>query len=360
MHDPRAITTIGEREYVYPNQQRPATLWYHDHRMDFTGAQVWRGMAGLYILRDDRENQLSLPRDEKELPLIICDRSFAADGSLLYPSLDKHLTTVPGVESDYMGGVLGDVILVNGAAWPRLEVSNTRYRFRLLNASNARRYELALEPSPRGGPAFQQIGSDGGLLDAPFNRRTIRIAPAERVDVIVDFSPYPVGSIVLLRNREGTGAADSIMQFHITREEKDQSAVPARLSDLRPPDLRAVTVRRDFDFRYQRSARVWTINGKTFDPGRMDAQPKLGSTEIWRLRSDFNHPVHLHLAQFRVLSDGGRPDTSDAGWKDTLDLKPGKAAEILVHFTDYRGRYVFHCHNLEHEDMMMMGNFEVT
>lgn len=359
-HDSRAITAIGEREYVYPNLQRPATLWYHDHRMDFTGAQVWRGMAGLYILRDDPEDRLPLPRDRKEVPLVICDRSFAADGSLLYPSLDKDLRTVPGVEPDYMGGVLGDVILVNGAAWPRLDVSNTRYRFRILNASNSRRYDLALDPGPRGGPAFVQIGSDGGLLEAPVNRRTIRIAPAERFDVIVDFSGFPVGSVVVLRNQESAGSTDSVMQFHITRDEKDQSRIPARLSDLAPPDLGAVAMTRDFDFRYQRSARVWTINGKTFDPARMDAQPRLGSTEIWRLRSDFNHPVHLHLAQFRVLSHGGPPGTSDAGWKDTLDLEPGEAAGILVHFTDYRGRYVFHCHNLEHEDMMMMGNFEVV
>lgn len=360
MHDPRAITAIGEREYVYPNLQRPAVLWYHDHRMDFTGAQVWRGMAGLYILRDAAEDKLPLPRGEKEIPLVLCDRSFAADGSFLYPSLDKDLRTIPGVESDYMGGVLGDVILVNGAPWPRLEVSNTRYRFRILNASNSRRYELALEPVSRGGPSFVQIGSDGGLLDAPQNRRTIRIAPAERFDVIVDFSRYPLGSNVVMTNREGDGLADSVMQFHIARNEKDQSAIPARLSESVSLNADRNTHVRDFDFHYVRNSRVWTINGKTFDPARMDAQPKLGATEIWRLRSDFNHPVHLHLVQFRVLSHGGPAGASDAGWKDTLDLVPGEAAEILVRFTDYRGRYVFHCHNLEHEDMMMMGNFEVV
>ncbi len=359
MHDPRANTAAMEREYVYPNLQRPATLWYHDHRMDFTGAQVWRGMVGLYILRDDREDRLPLPRDGREIPLVICDRSFASDGSFLYPSLDKSLRS-PGIESSYMGGVLGDAIMVNGAPWPKLEVSNTCYRFRILNASNARRYELALEPAAGSGHAFIQIGSDGGLLEAPQNRRTIRIAPAERVDLIVDFSRYAVGSTVILTNREGSGSAASVMQFQVTRSEKDPCTVPAKLSEPPLLDVRAATVTRDFDFRYQRSSRVWTINGREFDPARIDAYPKLGSTEIWRLRSDFNHPVHLHLVQFRVLSHGGPPEASDAGWKDTLDLEPGVAAEILVRFTDYRGRYVFHCHNLEHEDMMMMGNFEVV
>jgi len=101
------------------------------------------------------------------------------------------------------------------------------------------------------------------------------------------------------------------------------------------------------------------INRKPYDPARMDAQPKLDSTEIWRLQTDFNHPLHLHLVHFQVLSHSGRPGPYDAGWKDTIDLGPGQAADILVRFSGYRGRYVFHCHNLEHEDMAMMGNFEV-
>ena len=137
------------KDYVYPMEQRAATLWYHDHRMDFTGPQVWRGLAGFHITRDDEEDALPLPRGEKDIPLMICDRSFDRDGSFLYPSLDPSLQDEPGVEDDYMDGVLGDTILVNGAPWPVLEVSNTRYRFRILNASNARRYELALEPRKR-------------------------------------------------------------------------------------------------------------------------------------------------------------------------------------------------------------------
>ena len=145
MHDPLARIAEGQREYIYTNDQRAATLWYHDHRMDFTAPQVWRGLAGFYIIRDEEEQRLPLPRGDKEIALLICDRSFDADGSFLYPSIDPTLRGSTGVTGAFMGGVLGDVILVNGAPWPKLEVANTRYRFRILNASNARKYELALE-----------------------------------------------------------------------------------------------------------------------------------------------------------------------------------------------------------------------
>jgi spore coat protein A len=354
MHDPLARIARGQREHIFENRQRAATLWYHDHRMDFTGAQVWRGLAGLYLIRDEEELGLPLPRGEHEIPLILCDRSFEADGSLRYPAADPSLRGAPGVIAEYMGGVLGDVILVNGAAWPRLEVANVKYRFRILNASNARRYELAIDQTP-----FLQIGSDGGLLAAPVTHRTLRIAPAERFDVIVDFSAFRPGTSLTLLNRAGDGEAAQVMRFDVVRTERDDSAIPRVLSADAVPDPRAAVVTREFEFSCQRFRHGWTINGKPFDPTRMDARPKLDTTEIWRLKTDFSHPLHLHLVHFRVLSHSGRPAPYDAGWKDTLDLGPGQAAEVLMRFAGYRGRYVFHCHNLEHEDMGMMGNFEV-
>jgi|SRR5579872_600634 len=358
MHDVRARMVEEEREYVYPNEQRAATLWYHDHRMDFTAPQVWRGLAGFYILRDEEEQQLRLPRGDKEVALLICDRSFDADGSFLYPALDPSLRGQSGVSMDYMGGVLGDVILVNGAPWPKLEVANTRYRFRILNASNARRYELALDPAPGGAASLMQIGSDGGLLDKPVGHRSIQIAPSERFDVVMDFSRYRLGSQVSLLNQAASGPQGQIMRFEVTRQERDDSTLPQKLSRIDFPDPGSVVTRRVFDFSY-RGKRGWLINRKPYDPARMDAQPKLDSTEIWRLQTDFNHPLHLHLVHFQVLLHSGRPGPYDAGWKDTIDLGPGQAADILVRFSGYRGRYVFHCHNLEHEDMAMMGNFEV-
>src|SRR5215212_2431555 len=352
------------KDYIYPLEQRAATLWYHDHRMEFTGPQVWRGLAGFHIIRDEEDDALPLPKDKRDVPLMICDRSFDEDGSFLYPSLDPSLQGKPGVEDDYMDGVLGDTILVNGAPWPVLEVSATKYRFRILNASNARRYELALEP---GNAPFIQVGGDGGLLGAPIRHRTIRIAQAERFDVIIDFSKYEVGTEILLKNRMGEGKTANIMLFRVTRQEKDESAIPEPLADMEEFDgLTASSAGRTREFRFTRVGEdgrvMWGINGEPFDPERMAARPELGSTEIWHFRAaPASHPVHLHLVHFKVLSrNGGRPLPTDAGWKDTVDLTSGEEARVIVRFDGYRGRYVFHCHNLEHEDMMMMANFEVV
>ncbi len=358
------------KDYVYPNDQRAATLWYHDHRMDFTGPQVYKGLAGFHIIRDDEEGALPLPKGEKDVPLMICDRSFDEDGSLLYPSVDPSLQGEHGVTDAYMGGVLGDAILVNSAPWPFMEVSNTKYRFRILNASNARRYELALDPEPQASAPFIQIGSDGGLLGAPISQRSIPIAQAERFDVVIDFASYPVGTKVTLKNCIGDGTTADVMQFHVTRKENDESAIPERLSDMAEfdgLDESGARLTRRFDFtRVEHEGKVvWGINEKVFDPGRMDARPELGSTEIWEFVTDVHHPVHLHLVHFKVLSRqalgrGGNPLPTDAGWKDTIDLRPREVARVLARFDGYRGRYVFHCHNLEHEDMMMMANFEVV
>jgi spore coat protein A len=354
------------KDYVYPLEQRAATLWYHDHRMDFTGPQVWRGLAGFHIVHDDEEDALPLPKAEKDVPLMICDRSFGEGGSFLYPSLDRSLQGKPGVKSNYMDGVLGDVILVNGVPWPFMEVSNTRYRFRILNASNARRYRLALEPGPSDGLPFVQVGSDGGLLEAPISHHTIPIAQAERFDVVIDFSAYPVGTKVTLRNLLGYGTTSQVMRFHVVRKEKERSAVPERLSDM--GEFKALgqsNVRHTRKFLFTRARHnghlVWAINNKVFSPSRIDVLPKLGSTEIWQLTTDAHHPVHIHLVHFKVLSRNGKKRRpTDAGWKDTVDLRPGEVARVIARFGGYRGRYVFHCHNLEHEDMMMMANFEVV
>jgi spore coat protein A len=360
-------TSAGFKDYVYPNEQPAATLWYHDHRMDFTGPQVYRGLAGLYTLRDGIEDALPLPAGDREVQLVICDRIFSEDGSLYYPSRDPSLTGEPGVEEDYMDGVEGSTILVNGVPWPFLEVSNTRYRLRILNASNARQYELALDPAPPDGAAFVQVGSDVGLLETPVPHDTIRIAPAERFDVVVDFGRYAVGTKVTLRNRAGDGPAGEVMRFDIVRQGREESTVPARLAPTEdvPDEGEAVATRQ---FRFTPSPRpfstphfMWTINGEPFDAERIDARPRLGTTEIWEFSSVGNHPIHVHLAHFRVLSRGDRgPGPYDAGWKDTVSVPTGSPVRVLARFDGYRGKYVMHCHNLEHEDMMMMANFEVT
>lgn len=358
----RGTTVVGSKEYVYEIDQPAATLWYHDHRMDFTGPQVYRGLAGFHLIHDDTEDSLRLPSGERDIPLMILDRSFAADGSFLYPSVDPTLTGTPGVTDDYMSGVLGDCILVNGAPWPVLEVSDTKYRFRILNASNARRYRLRLD----GGPRFVQIGSDQGLLSAPVEHDAIDIAQAERFDVIVDFSSHHVGDQITMVNDYGSGGTAQVMRFVVARREADTSVVPDRLADLETLSKDDVSVEREFVFArggaQAHGMTLWTVNGQPFSPDTIVARPQLGATEKWTIRAqNVEHPFHIHLAPFQVIGRDGNndPGSYSQGWKDTVNLDNGGRAELLIRFDGYRGKYVFHCHNLEHEDMMMMANFEV-
>lgn len=330
MHDPRAVVTTLTRDYTFPLDQRPTLLWYHDHRMDFTGPAIWRGLAGLHIVRDNAEDDLGLPAGPRELPLMIVDRAFAADGSFAYPALDPTLRSRPGVHEPYLAGVLGDVILVNGAPWPVHEIDAARYRLRILNASNARHYELEAVTEDGRPLDLVQVGADQGLLAAPVTHRLLPIAPAERYDVIVDFSDVPVGDRVRLVNRLGSGQTRDVMAFRVARRVTDDS-------------------------------HGWLIGGLPFDPARSDVTVGLGDVEVWRLIADVHHPVHLHLVGFQVLSRSGRPPLPhDAGFKDTVSLRPGEAVEIITRFDGYRGRYLFHCHNAEHEDMGMMANLEIV
>jgi spore coat protein A len=351
----------GTRTYTYPPDQRAGTLWYHDHRMAFTGASVWRGLAGFHLVRDDEEDALALPSGSRELPLMITDRSFDTDGSLLYPSIDRTLTRVPGVTGDFVAGVLGDVVLVNGAPWPAATVDAAAYRLRVLNACNARRLSLRLDPAPPGGLA--QIGSDGGLLAAPVHHDHIEVAPAERFDLIVDFAGYPPGSVVTMVDDFASGRTGEVMQFRVGTRREPGYTPPERLAVLDTPDPAQAVTTRTLHFQAGRLAgmRGWLINGEPFDPDTAAATVTAGSVEIWRLVTDFHHPVHLHLQPFHVLSrGGGGPGPYDAGWKDTIDLRPAEEAAVAIRFGEHPGRYVFHCHNLEHEDMAMMGNFVVT
>ncbi|MDX6262786.1 MAG: hypothetical protein QOH84_4474 [Kribbellaceae bacterium] len=345
---------MGSRTYTYPNTQRAATLWYHDHRMDYTAPQVYRGLFGLHVIRDAEEDALPLPGGDREIPLVLADRAFATDGSFLYPAAHDG----PGVETKYMEGVIGDVMLVNGAPWPVLEVDAARYRFRILNASNARRFELALDPGPA---RFVQIGSDGGLLGAPVEHETLVVAPAERFDVVVDFSAYRPGSEVTLLNKLDSGRAGQVMRFKVARNARDESTVPAKLSSYAAAPEPSGLVHREWRFRRgsANGHQGWTINGKAFDPQQMQASVKLDQYEVWSFVTDVHHPVHVHLAPFQVLRrGGGKPGPYDAGWKDTVDIRPAEVVDVLVKFTAHKGKYLIHCHNLEHEDMAMMAAFE--
>jgi spore coat protein A len=353
--------THGSRTYTYPLEQRATTLWYHDHRMDFTGPSVWRGLAGFHLVRDDEEDGLKLPSGSRELPLMIMDRSFAADGSLQYPSVDPSLVNTPGVTGDFVAGVLGDVMLVNGTPWPTGQVDRAHYRLRILNASNARRLSLRLDPAPPGG--FTQIGTDGGLLSAPIPQDHLELAPAQRFDVVVDFSGYTPGTKVTLVNDFGSGAMSKVMQFVVGDNTDDSFVIPQKLSTIVPLTAEDAVVTRSFRFQTGDigSMKGWLINGEPFTTTAIAATVKLGTVEVWQLFADAYHPVHLHLSPFHVLSRGtGGPGPFDAGWKDTIDLHPGEQAQIAIRFDGYAGKYVFHCHILEHEDMAMMANFQTV
>lgn len=336
----------GSVTYTYSGteaggNERGAFQWYHDHRMDVTGRNVWMGLAGMYIIDDPADPQ-TLPKGEFDVPLLIADRSFNAKNQLAY-RFDPT-------------GVTGNHILVNGVPQPYFKVGDRKYRVRILNASNSRSYDLALS----NGQQFIQIGTESGLLPAPVKRTRILIGPAERVEVIIDFAKR-LNQKIVLQNLAGTGSLRQLMQFRVTRDLTDNSSVPTKLRPL--PVLDATTVvTRTFEFGRERFGGRWTINGLVFDPDRLDAQPKLDTTETWILKnkSSTNHVIHIHDVDQQLVGRNGVPPAPHELMKESWNLKGGETAEVKLKFTDNVGRYVFHCHILEHEDAAMMAQFEVV
>jgi spore coat protein A len=342
------------KTYVYPNDQEAAILWYHDHAIDVTGRHVYMGLAAFYLLSDSFEDSLPLPKGNNDVALLIQDRLFNSDGSLSYPLTDNTIRT----------GVVGDTVLVNGAIQPYFHVGRRKVRFRMLNGSNARIYKLALST----GDSFTQIGSDGGLLPNPARRGAISLAPGERIDVVIDFSKYPIGTSVVLRNQDtfATPSIPDVMRFDVVREETDESSIPLTLRPMTRLPESSASVTRTFTlnqtFQNGRSD-IWTINGQLYDPARLDAAPKLNATEIWTFQnnSGLAHPMHIHDIEWQIIDINGiAPPAGDDGMKDTF-LVPGGGGTVRVigTFTDHLGSYVSHCHILEHEDHAMMLNFAV-
>lgn len=342
----------SSKDYLYTNKQLPTTLWYHDHAMDLTGAHVYAGLAGFYIIEDNYERSLGLPSQQHEVPLVIQDRTFAADGSLIY--------------NQTMMGELGHTILVNGTPTPFFEVDTTRYRFRILNGSNARVYKLTLS----NGAQFVQIGSDGGLLEAPVSRTTMVIAPAERLDVIIDFGNAAIGDQIILENQAGSGSTAQIMRFDVTNRRPDRSRIPAVLRSIERLDPAASVMTRSWEFGLVDGPMPWVINGQPYDQNRVDAFPVVGTTEIWELYNStpMGHPIHIHDVMWQILDINGRPPgPHDAGWKDTFKVPSMGTVRVIGRFDDYVGdpnditsAYMMHCHILEHEDSAMMAQFIVV
>jgi spore coat protein A, manganese oxidase len=356
--------------YYYPNQQDAALLWYHDHALGINRLNVFAGLFGLFVIRDAAEDALNLPRGKYEIPLVLCDRFFDLDGQLYYPV--SQYAKFPWVPE-----VFGNAILVNGKLLPYLEVEPRKYRFRVLNAANGRFFHLTFSNSQ----TFHQIGTDQGLLPAPVMLKQLTLAPAERADLIIDFADHAGDQLVLTND-----SFSPVMQFKVRREKSaDTSSLP---SSLRPvpkiAESEAIKTRSlmlaEVDDLRGDTAYMLLNNAHWKDP--VTETPALNSVEIWNLMNvtDDAHPIHLHLVRFQILdrrrfdtfayqNQGGKliyrgapipPEPNEAGWKDTVRADPGMITRIIIPFQGYPGRYVWHCHILEHEDNEMMRPYEIV
>ena len=348
------------KDYSYPNTQPARTLWYHDHGVHHTAENVYHGLAAMYQLTDDAERALPLPTGEYDVPLILGDAMFNSDGSLLF-----------SLEDD--SGMYGDVILVNGRPWPAMKVKRRKYRFRVLNACVSRSFRWSLDS----GDSFNVIATDGGLMPRPQLVRNIRHGMAERYDVVIDFSRYPVGRRVVMRNsspknNNNYANTDKIMAFDVVGDAFDPSnnSVPATLTTVNPVmDLTEAQAVRTRNFDFRREGGQWTINGHTWEDvvdsnfDFVEASINSGDVEIWNLQNlsgGWFHPAHIHLIDFKILDRNGNPPFAyERGPKDVVYLGENETVRLIAKF-EGSGKYMMHCHNLVHEDHDMMTQFEVV
>ena len=384
--------------YQYPNDQQAATLWYHDHAVGITRLNVYAGLSGMYLLRDDRELSMNLPSSEFEIPLMLQDRSLDEQGQLLYsPTHEDGKPLPPGT---WGSEFFGDLPVVNGAIYPYLEVEPRPYRLRILNASNSRFFHLYfnLAHRPTDIPSlvgFQQIGSDGGFLSTPVALKRVLLGPAERADLVIDFSGVEGRTVTLMNDAQSPYPGwtllhpmhpplNELMQFRVSRSAsgaaKTYSLPP--LTAIERYEPAQATATRDFVLTERMDAQGRSLDVRINDKGYDDPiteRPKLGSLERWRFinMTDDAHPMHLHLVQFQIEQRYGfdygsmlqgklvpigtprLPEANETGWKDTAVVAPREVLSILVRFEGFAGRYVYHCHMLEHEDNDMMRPYEV-
>lgn len=380
-------------DYHFDVNQRAATHWYHPHPHGRTGSQIYHGLAGFFIIEDEEEQALNLPSGEYELTLNIQEKQINEQGKAVY-SLNMM---------DRMMGFFGNRLFVNGIHAPYHEVANRFYRLRLLNSSNARILELSLsDDSP-----FYVIGSDGGLLERPYEVSSVTLSPAERADLLVDFDPYEIGDTVRLEARtrngmggmmdgmmnngegmmnesggmmrdEGSGGmgdgcmmmqgsrssdeAVPVVEFRITEEEQDPFQLPEQLTTLSFPAESDADRTRRFNLSME-MMQGSSINGRFFEMMRVDEEVRRNALEIWEFHGDrmMPHPMHIHATQFKVLGrSGGELAPHERGWKDNVLVNTDETVRVLVKFDAPEGMFVFHCHNLEHSDNGMMANFEIT
>ncbi len=357
---PKDIAQAGtSRNYTYTINQRAATTWFHPHPHMKTAKQAYMGLAGMFIVNDAEEAALNLPSGEREVPLVLSDKRFNTDASLDYtPTL-----------MDIMTGYLGNKVLVNNTASPFLDVKTCFYRFRIVNGSNARIYDLALS----NGSPFTVIGNDGGLLEKPVTLNHALISPGERLDILIDFSEMPVGAEVFLQSNANLitqhGATTfKILKFKVATQVSETFKIPQNLSTITPLSINDSKRTRVFTLPQMMGGMMMhtgmhTINGKIYDINRIDETVTAGDTEIWEIDNTLGnepHPMHIHGVQFQVVSKtGGVIEPYERGWKDTVLLKGGEKVKIIMRFPSEKGLFLLHCHNLEHEDDGMMMNFDI-
>jgi suppressor of ftsI len=392
--------------YEYTVLDRAGTYWFHPHTDKRTAEQVYYGMAGLILVTDTEEQSLDLPRDECDVPLVIQDRSFDDRNQFRY---------VEHMHNRWMG-FLGDRVLVNGKPDFVLPAATRAYRLRILNGSNSRIYKLVWSD----GSPLTVIGTDGGLLESPAVRNYVMLAPAERIDLWADFRGRKLGEEITLRSaafsgvmpmmgmgggmmggggrgmmgmgrgmRGGMmggpalahGAEYSVLTVRIVREDRDQLALPRRLSRIeryRPQD--AANARKPRSIHLSMRGMSPRLNGRSFELTKVVEEEiiPLNTLQVLEfVNRDHRargmmmaHPMHIHGQSFQILKRELAPGFEqryasvgqgfvDDGWKDTVLVMPGEKITILKRFDRYTGLYLYHCHNLEHEELDMMRNFLV-
>lgn len=414
----------GTATFKYPNDQRATTLWYHDHTLGMTRLNVYAGPAGFYLIRGGADGlpvSGVLPGPAPgvgdhplgtyyEIPIVIQDRSFNADGSLFYPDTRAFFDEYAGpylpdtpISPIWNPEFFGNMMVVNGFTWPFLEVEQRRYRFRLLNGCNSRFLILKMNNDM----PFYQIGSEGGFLPHVVELNKLIMAPAERADVIVDFTNVPVGTEIVLLNlgpdepfkgfnsdgslADGEGGAldpadpnstGQVMLFRVTPANDTDTSTPPM--DLVLPPIEALGP--------EQNRQYLSLNEEVYEAedipsaallGRFDPltgaptpllwsdpiteNPALGATEVWEVKNDTEdaHPIHLHQIMFQVVeredvTSGAvrNPEAWETGWKDTVIAYPGEITRIKARY-DLPGFYVWHCHIVEHEDNEMMRPYHV-
>lgn len=378
--DPMVWITRGQdADFYYPNGQLATTMWYHDHIMGRTRVNVYAGLVGFYLLRDEDEAELGLPSGEFEMPILIQDRIIMNNSQLYYPYT--------------WGGFDGDTPVVNGKVYPYFEVKPQAYRFRFLNGCNSRYVSFSLPH----GPTMWQIGTDGGFLNKAIEVQNLTLGSSERADVIIDFRGYE-GRSLILTNLAGqpypSGAVSEtmkeVLQFRVARHGASGEAykIPklkhvAQLPRLPSVDtlpagsiaqVRQVTLTGQIVKEGNKTSFMMLLNGKRYHEEPTET-PEVDTVELWEIinLTGVTHPVHIHLTQFRVLQrrpfagttftpgvplnytgPARLPDPNEQGWKDTVRVYPYEVVTLWVPFTEYTGKYVWHCHMLEHEDQDMM------